>query len=389
MSRIRTLLARTGLSERRKDQRVDANGLTVSYLAGKEQKTVRIGNISPTGLYLVTGERWAPGAPVLLTLGEKSVFDSCSRSQVKLWAKCARVDDNGVGLSFAHSHINSTKWLEAMSKAPSMIAENHPVHVFRFTRALAFLFHISPTSEEQILNLMTKGFSREGAERAIEVALFAADILESQSSECRMDVSPNLVLKILEVAAEVNDQEAREYSARLLSACTLTDPQDDLNPLLANLLSRLDLLHLRILTAAWSLASEVDPKASSSMPNCAECTVEEIQAIAGIANEEQVESMVDGLHELGLLGSTAKRALGVRLLKVNMTLTSLGLRFCERCCSQPEPGIEESQEGAFYEPYVSLEIDGAFSACTQEEVSNSLASEAQSIRQSVGLALVD
>ena len=389
MSRIRTLLARTGLSERRKDQRMDAKGLTVSYSAGPEQKSVRIGNISPTGLYLVTEERWTPGTSILLTLGEKSVFDSSLRSQVKLWTKCVRADENGAGLAFSHAHIDGAKWLEAMSRAPSMIAENHPVHVFRFTRALAFLFHISPGSEGQILKLMTESLSRERTERVVEVALLAADNLESRSCASRTDLSPGLVLGILELAVEVEQAEAREHWARLLAACSLSDSQDDLNLVLVNSLCKLNQFHLRILTAAWSQAKEVDLKTGAGSLGGFDCTVEEIQTITGVANEESVESMVDELHEFGLLGKSAKPALGLRLAKVNLSLTGLGLNFCERCCLQPQPAKEESQDVYFYEPYVPMEIDFALATGAGEEMSNSLASEAQTMRQNDSLALID
>ncbi len=389
MSRIRTLLAKSGLSERRKDQRMDAKGLTVSYSAGSQQKSVRIGNISPTGLYLATEERWAPGTSILLTLGEKSVFESYSRSQVKLFAKCVRVDLNGAGLAFAHAHVDRAKWLDAMSKAPSMIAENHPVHVFRYTRALAFLFHISPSSEGQILKLMTETFSRERCERAVEIALMAADILESESCNSRSDLSPNIVLQILERAVEVDEEEARGYWARLLAVCSLADSQDDLNLALLNSLATLNLFHLRILTAAWSLTSEAEQKASPASSDAAVCTVEEIQAIAGIANEESVESTVHDLHEFGLLASTVKAAFGVRFTKLNLSLTELGIKFCDRCCFEPEPAIEESPDIVYYEPYIPVEVDFAFSASAGEEVSNSLAGEAQTMRQTGSLALVD
>jgi hypothetical protein len=389
MSRIRTLLAKSGLSERRKDQRMDAQGLSVSYTAGSQQKSVRIGNISPTGLYLATEERWAPGTPILLTLGEKSVFQSFSRSQVKLFAKCVRVDENGVGLAFAHAHVDRAKWLEAMSKAPLMIAENHPVHVFRYTRALAFLFHISPASEGQILKLMTETFSRERTERAVEIALMAADILESESRTSRTDLAPNFVRQILELAVEADEEEARGYWARLLAVCSLADSQDDLNLALLNSLAQLNIFHLRILTAAWSLTGEAEPKTSPASSDAVVCTVEEIQAIAGISNEESLESTVHDLHEFGLLGSSAKPAFGARLAKVNLSLTELGLNFCDRCCFEPEPVIEPSQTIDYYEPYIPVDIDYAFSASSGKEMSYSLASEAQTMRQTGNLALAD
>jgi hypothetical protein len=388
MSFIRTLLAHIGISERRKNQRMDAKGLTVSYLAGPEQKKLQIGNISPTGLYLVTEERWNPGTNLLLTLGEKSIFETSSRSQVKLWTRCVRVDENGVGLAFTHTHTNAVKWLEAMSKAPSMIAQSDPVQVFRLTRTLAFLFHISPASEADLLKLMTESLTRERAERAIETALLANDILESHRCESKKDLSPGLLLRLLEQVVQAEDDEMREYWARLLAACSLIDSQHDMSLVFVDLLSALTLFHLRVLTAAWSQANQADLKTGRDSSHGAYRTVAEAQAIAGIAVVEEIESIVNDLHEFGLLENTARAAVFDRLTEVNLTLSDLGLKFCERICGQPQPMEEESQNTAFLERYLSLESDYPSPANVRENLSHSLAIEAQTIRQSSNLALM-
>jgi PilZ domain len=386
---IRNLLTQIGLAERRRDQRTDANGLTASCSTGSEQKKVRIGNISPTGLYLVTEERWQVGTTVVLTLGEKSSFEDSSRSQVKLWTRCVRVDEGGAGLAFTHSHINREKWLEAMSRAPSLVAENHPVQVFRFTRALSFLFHISPASEVEILKLISGILTRERTERVIEIALLVDDRLESQSRASRMNLPPGLLLRILSLAIEVEEAEIRELWARLLAAFSLYDSQDELNLAHVRLLSKLNLLHLRILSAAWLRANQAGLKSGPASPNGDFCTVKEIEAIAGIALVERIEWIVNDLHELGLLGGTTKPALCGRLAEVDLSLTDLGLKFCERSFGQSRPVQNEGQDVALSEQYVQMDSDDAMSASSRQGLSNSLASEAETIRQSSSAAHID
>jgi hypothetical protein len=366
-----------------------AQGLTVSHAAGHQQKTVRVGNISPTGLYLFAENPWEPGTVVLFIMGEKSSFETLSRSQVKLWTKCVRVDANGAGLAFLHSHVDQTKWLEAMSRAPSMISESGPVPVFRLTRALAFLFHISPASEAGILKLMTENLTREGIERAIETALQASDMMESQNCASRSDVASPVVLRILERVADIEEEERREYWARLLAACSLDGSEDELNLTLVSLLSKLNLFHLRILSAAWSEASNADARAGEMATAGVHCSVQEAQAITGLASAEGVEGIVNDLHQLGLIGNTAKTLAFDRLAEVNLSLTDLGLKFCERCCRQGESGRDENKNFPTYEQYVPLEGNYAVSTELAGGMSNSLASEAQAIRQGSGVALID
>ena len=389
MSLIGNFLARTGLVERRRDPRIDAKGLTASFAAGSEQKKVRIGNISPTGLYLVTEDRWNPGTPVVLTLGEKSIFEVGNRIQVKLWTRCVRVDENGVGLAFAHSHVDRAKWLEAMSMAPSLIGENHPVQVFRFTRALAFLFHIAPAAEGEILKLIRETLTIERAERAIDLALQADDLLESRSCVSRTDVSTSLVLRILEWAVMVEEAEAKECWARLLAAAALSDWQEEQILEFAGLLSKLNQLHLRVLAAAWREANRASWNAAVTSFDGAYRSVEEVGAFADIAPAEGIEWIVNDLHEFGLLGNMAKPALGGRRAEVNLALSELGLRFCEPCLGQPEPAQNDGRNLAAAVQYLPLDNEATLPASVREGLSDSLASEAQAIRESSSVAVLD
>jgi hypothetical protein len=358
MSNFRSFLTRIGIAERRKDQRMDAQGLTVSCAAGTEQTTAQIGNISPTGLYLATEKRWQPGATVLLTLEEQRMFESSCRSQVKLWTRCTRVDENGAGLTFAQTHMDQAKWVEAMSNAPSLIAENHPVHVFRLTRALAFLSFISPDSEATIRKLMSENLTRERTERVIEIVLLAEELLDSENCPIRTDVSPQLILRTLELAIEVEETEVRDCWARLLAASISGGAQDLLSLAYLNLLSKLGQWHLRILSSAWDRANQADPKAGRSASGEVFCPVKEIEAIAGAARVERIEWMVNDLHDLGILGGSSKPALGGRLAEVNLTLSDLGRGLCERCFGQWTPAEQESRSRALIER--KAEPDSAF-----------------------------
>jgi hypothetical protein len=389
MSLFRTFLTSIGVAERRKDQRMDANGLTVSYAAGAEQKKVKIGNISPTGLYLITEDRWPPDTPVLLTLGEKSAFEDRSRSQVRLWARCVRVDENGVGITFKHSHIDRNKWLEAMSHAPSLIAENHPVQVFRLTRALAFLSHISPATYAAVLKLIKENLTRERTERAIEIALLADDVLESQTGASRTTVEPMLVLRILELAVQVEEAEIRDYWARLLAAAALSDSQDAMNRVLAGLLAKMNQLHLRVLRGAWDQAKQAGWQSGRGAPPAVFCTIEEVKTMGGVAHPQRIEGVLHDLHEFHLLGNTARPVLFNPLAEVNLSLSELGGKFCHTCFAEPAPVENQEPNSPVCKQYVPLDRDDVLPADVRQGLSNSLASEAQTIRQSSGVALFD
>jgi hypothetical protein len=100
--------------DRRKSNRVPAPALGVYYWTGAQPKQHKVRDISPTGLYVVTDERWYIGTLVTMTLQKTDVpVDSDERS-IAVQSKAVRHGEDGVGLQFivtesagGHSHQNS------------------------------------------------------------------------------------------------------------------------------------------------------------------------------------------------------------------------------------------------------------------------------------------
>lgn len=68
-----------------------------------------IRDISSTGLFLVTEERWYPGTVVMMTLQKKGVpVDSPDRS-IAVQSRAVRWGEDGVGLQFVLPEANDRK----------------------------------------------------------------------------------------------------------------------------------------------------------------------------------------------------------------------------------------------------------------------------------------
>ena len=76
------------------------------YCAGAEAKPHQVRDISQTGVYVCTEERWYLGTMVQLTLdvklkeGAESSSPKMAQPSITLWCKLVRHDDEGVGLDF-------------------------------------------------------------------------------------------------------------------------------------------------------------------------------------------------------------------------------------------------------------------------------------------------
>lgn len=339
MSIIRKFTAKIGFGERRRDGRVHVGYLDASYWTGVEQKRVRVRDVSPTGVYVLTDDRWLPGTSVLLTLQnghKRSLFENDVRPEVRMPARTVRAGEDGVGLTFIQDHIKVATWLKLMNMATSLVVQNDAVRVFRVTKALAFLLRICPSCEGQVLKLITEGLNNERAERAIEVALRAEEMLVSQYRTPCADVPWGLVLHILENGSEIEDDRLLQSWGGMLAAASVEDSKPEAILRYIEILSALDPSPVRILTAACTKAMQAGWQSGFSFTAPLKCSMEEIKKIAGSRTTVGIEQDLNRLYQMSLLEKSEKPNALEHIKEANLTPTALGLRLYARCTGQIE-----------------------------------------------------
>lgn len=343
----------TRWSERRKDGRIPAPDLDVSYATELEQKKVRIKDISATGLYLLTDDRLQPGTEVELTLEKCSIpevnglldpAEDRPQAKVHLRAKAVRLGQGGVGVAFAEDGMDAATWSKLMAVAAELTGAKDQIRLLRMTKALAFVLHISPTAEEELLALITNKLSLEGTERVIEIALNAEEMAAMHEGNIRTDVPASLVLRILEDGSKVDEERTRRNWAVLLANSCYEGAKEDENLNYALLLSKIDSVQMRIFDASCKLAMRTGWEPGFKFRQDLHCGADEIRKITHIQNLMGIERDLNHLHELGLLEQTDRPALCQQVERVNMAPTLLALRLYARCNGRPEP--PESLEGA-------------------------------------------
>ena len=93
-------LERLSSRERRSTERLKPPNLVVHYLNGAASMAQDIRDISSTGLYLLTEQRWDPGALVMLSLQAPGMPADDSDGSITVQAKVVRSDADGVGFAF-------------------------------------------------------------------------------------------------------------------------------------------------------------------------------------------------------------------------------------------------------------------------------------------------
>jgi len=88
----------------RKAPRMDSPGLAAYYWTGAAPQARNIKDISTTGLYVVTEERWYPGTLVLMTLQRTDLGEEAAERSISVHSRAVRWGNDGVGLQFILKH---------------------------------------------------------------------------------------------------------------------------------------------------------------------------------------------------------------------------------------------------------------------------------------------
>ncbi|HET7104287.1 MAG TPA: hypothetical protein VFI20_09385 [Terracidiphilus sp.] len=81
-------------------RRLPYPGLVAFYWTGGAPQSYIVGNISSTGIYLVTKERWTPGTVIMMTLQRTDLEDEEAEESITVMSQVVRWGPDGVGLHF-------------------------------------------------------------------------------------------------------------------------------------------------------------------------------------------------------------------------------------------------------------------------------------------------
>jgi hypothetical protein len=100
MSLLKRLFGKMFSRDQRRADRLPASELSAFYWTGAAPAQHLIRDISSTGLYLVTEERWYPGTLVMMTLQKAEGAPEDSERSIAVQSKAVRWGTDGVGLEF-------------------------------------------------------------------------------------------------------------------------------------------------------------------------------------------------------------------------------------------------------------------------------------------------
>lgn len=311
----------TGRAERRKP-----DDFIAYYWSNSTLKEDAVKDVSSTGVYIITNERWAPGTIVSLTLQRQGVLERHKGRRITTRARAVRTGEDGVGLAFivASDHDGRT-WDGLVETLVEQAKLKDMAGLVRLAEALKFLGQLCPAGSASIADLVRGRLSSPRLANAVDIALKAQDFLSAHPEGSELRGNAYLVGRILEIGASAEESWLRDFWAGLLVTSCSADGKDESNREYVDLFAELTNIPLRILTVVCKAARfHAGP---GSAINSVTCSIDEMVTITGV-RETQIERDLEKLASFGLIEITDG---GASEGTISVTPTGSALQLFARC----------------------------------------------------------
>jgi len=316
----------------KRSERRPTQGFAAYYWTGSEVKQDEVRDISATGVYVVTQQRWPIGSVVSMTLQRVGALVKSER-RITMQARAMRYGDDGVGLTFVPpADENARQWESLLESMVELTNADNIEGLVKMAEALAFLGRICPHAVEEAKQLVRGRLSNIRVVNAIEIALKAENVRLTLHDADKMRAQPHLAMRILEDGSTADEGWIQQLWAGLLATSCTVDGEDLSSLTFVDLLNQLAPVHFRIYTTACRGAETFVSESGQIEAKKLTCTMAELMEVSGSRELVRIERDLGHLCMLGLLAPRVKSQSFLPNEKTTITPTSVGLEIYARCC---------------------------------------------------------
>jgi hypothetical protein len=332
LSELKRALRRLGEVEQSRAERWPATGLTALYGLQSPSTPARIRDISASGIYLFTEDRFPIGDLLTVTLLKQGELASSSDLQFSLQARVSAHGEDGIALAFVlPAGVHADLW-EVLLR--NLVTLTDPVQVeetFRSIRITLFLCRLAQAEAEQAILLLGGELDAERTAALFGIALAAERELDSKPDGDRMRAHPKLLANILREGSWAPDELTRQLWAGLLAASCSADTPDDANQPLVELLVHVTPVEAKIFVLACQRALASTPGSENAPSGRVMVSPEEMVELTGFHDLSRAGTDVAYLFNLGLIEKVFDFTSYHELVSFDVTPSSLGLELYKRC----------------------------------------------------------
>jgi hypothetical protein len=318
---------------RRVAERRQLRGFTATYDTGSEVRQSIIHDISATGIFLETSDRWETQASVPLTLHRiVSPTAESAAPFVNLKARVVRCTEDGVAFAFEMpSNVDRLLWTNLVDSATYESESDDIVAPFKMAKALAFLTRICTPHGTQVRQRVRANLTGQRLWNAVEMLLQAEDYLAARPDGGDPLCDPSLALRILEEGSWTEDESMMHDWAGLLATACLSGKNDAASRTFVEIFGQLTPTHVRILFEACRRGTKYFDPDGQLVSRPLTANSDDIMHFSDTRDLLRVARSLQHLCELGLIEERVKSSMLLPVEGVGMTPTNLGLQLFARC----------------------------------------------------------
>ncbi len=233
--------------ERRSAERQPTDNFFAYRWNGTRLTEEPVKDISSSGLYLLTEERWQPDTLLSLTLQRQGSLETNPELRIEIMGKVVRCGEDGVGLEFVlKDDTESRQWVSLRETLIEQAKPQDMLNLVRLVEAIAFMSQICPGEAEKIRQFFLGGLSKQKLENAVAIALKAENLLAGEHIASRQRANPDLVVRILEDGTCADENWLKDFWAGLLATSCAVDAEDKSSQVFVEMFSNLTTFLCRI-----------------------------------------------------------------------------------------------------------------------------------------------
>ena len=315
----------------RRAERRNSPSLAAYHWKGPLPRLNTVRDISSTGAFLLTQERWEPGEVVSLTLQRSGPPEKENAFAVQ--AKAVRWDNQGVAVSFVlPAGADLRLWQSPLKSADQQNEPEDILREFRVAQAISFLSRISPDTRVPASKLLHDELSNYRLENAIEIAAKAEKMLGAAVEADHLRALPHIVMRIIEAGSWSSDEKwMLQFWAGLLAASCSTTGDDQSILSFVDLLSQLRVLHMRMLSAACAKSTKVISSPGNIYSRPLTWKASDLIKFSGSSDLIKLDRELNYMADIGVIAPREKSAFFQQMTDTTIAPTSLGLQLYARC----------------------------------------------------------
>ncbi len=312
-------------------ERRTSPSLAAYHWKGTLPRLNSVRDISSTGAFLLTQERWEPGEIVSLSLQRSGPPEKENSFSVQ--AKAVRWDDQGVAVSFVlPAGADLRLWQSPLKSASEQNEPEDILREFRVAQTISFLSRISPDTQTAVSKLLHEELSNYRLEHAIDMSLKAERMLGTAVEGDHLRARPQVVMRILEAGSwSADDKWMLQFWAGLLAASCTSNGDDESNLSFAELLSQLKALHMRILSAACTKSTKLTGGPGNVYSRPLNWKATDLMRYSGSSDLIKLDRELNYMADIGVIAPREKSAFFQQMTDTTVAPTNLGLQLYARC----------------------------------------------------------